>query len=355
MDLGVYSETLSPKEIEKADIVPLLGSLGVTLAQAVPFRNEDCDFDPDQVLPYLELGCRLREYGGRYALWPLLPKVHGYWINERNLDAVDAMADALLEGAHRFGAAPDLLVADVETPWQQMEKAFLPGSSLPDRIGTLIRMYAGNRNPKRFATSVHRLTRIVRRLRQGLAPVSAAVFPFLIADLMNDGHMLQDLLEMPVFPVPFDAYNVMFYNSYIPALAPFLLPKDGADRALYEYMSALTARIGPKTWITLGSTYEGVLPGTEGMVYTAPADMVRDIGAAKAAGVDTIWIYCLEGILFSNIKQARRRTTRESRAFFETILDTPAKRPHPHPGWTLRRTILERVVKDRRKGSYDWS
>ena len=354
MNLGVYCETLSPEALAEPDVLNMLGFFGVTLGHAVRFTEEDGGFDPDQVQPYLELGHRLKEAGGRCCLWPLLPKSMGYWINERNLDGVDRMADALLEGCRRFGGSPDLIVADVETPWRQMEKVFFPGPSATRRLLSYVEMFFSNRRPARFAQAAGRLTEIVERLRAGAAPVSAAVFPFLIMDLVNQGHMLQDTLEMPIFPVPFDAYNAMFYNSYIPATAPRLVPPAGAARALYEYGAELVGRFGEKAWVTLGSTWEGVLPGNEDKVYRRAEELVPDIEAAKAAGVRTMWLYCLEGVLYTDQKLTQRRSIREGLAFFEAMADTPARVPPENRAWTRSRALMERATRDRLKWAYRW-
>ncbi len=354
MNLGIYCETLSPKQLDRPEILSLLGQFNVTLGHGIRFTESNGAFDPEGLLPYLAFGQKLKTAGGRYAIWPLLPKSMGYWINERNLDHVNALAETLIEGCRRFGAKPDLIVADIETPWQQMEKLFFAGPSIPSRLIQGILAYFGNRKPARFAWAATRLSQTVEMLRHELAPVSSAVFPFLIADLVTKGHMLQDVLEMPVFPVPFDAYNAMFYNSYIPKMAPMIIPPAGAPRAAFEYLTELKTHIGEKAWVTLGSTWEGVIPGNQGMHYTHPSQLTQDVAAVKAAGIETIWLYCLEGVLFADQKLTTRRSQKEARAYFEVMGDTPAATPAPHPGWTRGRKILEILVKDRLKGLYPW-
>lgn len=351
-NLGVYCETLSPAELSRPDILELLGRHRVTLGHAIRFEEKDGRFAPDRVAPYLELAERLREAGGKYAFWPLLPKSMGYWINERNIDAVERMTDALLEGCRRWGAKPDLVVADVETPWQQMEQVFFAGPPPWRKAISFLKYMLINRNPRRFAWATARLSEIVRRLQAELAPVSCAVFPFLVADLVNDGNALQDYLEMPVFPVPFDAYNVMFYNSYIPAAVPMLVPPDAASRFLFEYAGELAQRRPGKAWVTLGSTWEGVLPGNEGKVYTRPEQLADDVAAAKAAGIEHLWLYCLEGVLYADQKLTEKRTPKQARAFFEVLQNTEPRRPPVHPIWSSRRPIMERLLKDRFKKSY---
>lgn len=346
MNLGVYCETLSPARLSDPAVLGLLGDYAVTLGHALCFQEAD-RFAPARVMPHLELAAKLRTAGGRYALWPLLPKERGYWINERNLDAADRMIDALLDTFRRQGERPDLLVIDVETPWSQMERVFFPGPSTCRRLISFARFALENRNPRRFAWAVGRLREIVERVRREGIPISSAVFPLLIADLVDDGRALQDYLEMPVFDVGFDAYNAMFYNSYLPQAVPLLIPPEAAPRFLFEYASELRRRFADQAWITLGSTWEGVLPGNEGKVYRAAAQLAPDIAATKAAGVKTIWLYCLEGVLFSDEKLAVRRTRAEAEAFFRTIVDTPASEPSADAHWSRNRSILERLLRDR--------
>lgn len=354
VSLGVYCETLAPRELDRPDVLALLGELGVTLAHAVRFTETGADFDPARVADHLTLGQKVREAGGGFFLWPLLPKLLGYWWNERNLDAGDRLADALLRGIDDAGIRPDGIVLDIEPPWTQMADVVFPGPSAWRRATSFVRYFLENRNPRRYAWSVERLRGIVARLRGAGLTVSSAVFPLLIADLVNDGNLLQDYLEMPVFPVPFDGYNAMFYNSYLPVAAAALLPPGSAPRFLFEYARELIDAGGDRAWVTLGSTWEGVIPGNEGLAYTRADQLTADVAAAKAAGIKTLWLYCLEGVLFADQALAERRNPRDAAAFFRVLRDTPAVEPAPHQGWARRRRAMEWVTRDRKRGAYGW-
>jgi hypothetical protein len=352
MNLGVYCETLSPAALAAPDVLRLLGDHRVALGLAVPFAGADGRFDPAQFFPALALGEKLRRAGAHLAVWPLLPKPLGYWINERNLDAADRLIDALLEACRRFGDRPDLVVFDVETPWPQMEILMFPGLAAWRRVLSGARRLVENRNPRRYAWSCARLGEIVARVRGAGIAASVAAFALLIADLVNDGDFLQDLLEMPVFRPSFDGYNAMIYNSYLPAAAPWLVPPTGAPRFAYEYARELVGRFGARAWATLGSTWEGVLPGNEGKIFRHAADLAPDVAAVKAAGVDTIWLYCLEGVLFRDQQLTERRPPAETETFFRVLAETPARTPAPHAGWTRGRRRLESLARDRLKRFY---
>jgi hypothetical protein len=349
MNLGVYCETLAPQALAARDVVALLGRNQVTLAHAVRFTADDGRFDPAQLFPHLDLGAKLRAQGGRYALWPLLPKSMGYWVNERNLVAVDRLVDTLLEGFRRHGTAPDHVVMDVETPWTQMERTVFPGTPPVRRLLSAVRFALENRNARRFAWSCEKLGQIVARMQRTGVAVSAAVFPLLLADLEAGGDLLQDLLEMPIFGVAYDAYNAMLYNSYLPEALPFLVPREAATRFLFEYAQLLAQRFGERAWVTLGSTWEGVIPGNEGKAYGRATDLAADVAAAKAAGVSTLWLYCLEGVLFADQPLTTRRPLADSQAFFDVLRDTPPAEPPPHDGWTRRRRLLRAVAGLRRR------
>lgn len=354
MNLGVYCETLPPETLAAPDVLRLLGERGVTLAQAVRFDDTNAAFDAARFFPALELGGSLRRAGARLALWPLLPKALGYWINERNLDAVDRLMDALLDACRRFGARPDLVVFDVETPWPQMEILLFPGLPAWRRLLSGARFLVENRNPRRFAWSCRRLAAIVTRLQRERLPVAATVFPLLTADLANGGDFLQDLLEMPVFRPPFDAWNAMVYTSYLPAAAPWLVPPAAAPRYAFECARDLVQRFGAKAWITLGSTWEGVVPGNEGKHYPHAAQLAADVAAVKAAGGETLWLYCLEGVLFGDQRLTERRPRAESEAFFRVLAETPPRTPLPHAGLDRGRSILEALTHDRLRRFYGW-
>ncbi|GEM_PF-2706895 len=354
MKFGVYCETLSPRELSQADVVELLGRHRLTLGHALRFPEDDGRFASERLAEHLALAQALREAGATYCLWPLLPKSLGYWINERNVDATARMVETILEGCVKFGGKPDWLVVDVETPWTQMEAAFFPGPPWYARALSFAKLFLANRNPRRFAWASRRLGEIVRTLQGEGVRVSSAVFPFLIADLIHDGHTLQDYLEMPVFSVPFDAYNAMFYNSYLPTAVPLVVPPGSAQRVLYEYAGELARRVGERAWITLGSTWEGVIPGNEGKSFDRAGLFAPDVAAAKAAGIETLWLYCLEGVLFADRELTARRPLADSEAFFTVLEETPAAVPPPDARWTRNRAILERLLRDRLHRAYGW-
>ncbi len=354
VDIGVYCEILSPTDLSSPEILDLLGKYKVTVGQGVLFYDQMGNFNFRRLFNCLELADRLQEVGVSLALWPLLPKSMGYWINERNLDQFDRLTDSLLEGFHRFGNKPELIIADIETPWNQLASTFMPGPRLWEKILNILMMYIGNRNPTRFAWSVSRLTEIVNKLHHEDILVSCAVFPLLVADLCTKGDMLQDVLEMPVFKVPFAKLNLMFYNSYISKEAPIFIPPGSEQRALYEYGFEMRHHFGENGWLTIGSTWEGVVPGNEGKAYRAPEDLIPDIMAAKAAGIENLWLYCLEGVLFSDQDLSKRRPLSESEQFFSNMKNIQAQIPLEHPGWKRGRNILETLVKDRYKRFYHW-
>jgi hypothetical protein len=354
VELGVYCETLAPEELAEPRFLDLVAEFRLTLGHALVFNDAGGAFSPDHAARHLELAAKVRAAGGRYGIWPLLPKSMGYWPNERNIHEFDRLADTLLASFERYGHTPELIVIDPETPWQQMAAVFFPGPPPWSRALSLAKMLLGNRNPRRFAWATARLREIVGRFQQAGCEVSSAAFPFLIGDLINDGHALQDYLEMPVFPVPFDGFNAMFYNSYLPTAAAPLLPPGSAPRFLFEYAGELAARYGDRAWVTLGSTWEGVIPGNAGHIYRAPVELTDDVAAAKAAGIQTLWLYCLEGVLFSDHALTARRKTSESAGFFSVLRDTPSAEPAQHAGWAARRRLFERLTRDRLRWAYGW-
>ncbi|MDP8222931.1 MAG: hypothetical protein P9L99_06190 [Candidatus Lernaella stagnicola] len=354
MQLGVYCETLTPQRLAEPDVLSLLSEFDVTLAHAIQFTHLGGDFRPEHAARHLEFAAKLKEAGGRYAWWPLLPKAFGYWPNERNLGAFERLIDTLLLACEKYGASPDLIVFDIETPWRQIEKIFFPGVPALDRALAVAKMLLGNRNPRRFAWAAGKLQEIVSRVQCAGIQTAAAAFAFLIADLVRNGHVLQDYLEMPIFPVKFDGYNGMFYTSYVPKAAPMIVPKAGASRFVYEYARVLSENFGDRAWITLGSTWEGVIPGNEGLAYDRPAQLIADAAAAKAAGIGHLWLYCLEGVLYKDQALLKPRTQEERRAFFDVLRSTPTAEPAPHSGWSRGRRRLEWAAGDWLRWSYDW-
>jgi hypothetical protein len=105
----------------------------------------------------------------------------------------------------------------------------------------------------------------------------------------------------------------MIYNTMVAEY--FGATLDEARWMQYEVGLELKRAFGPRTGLSLGLTGTGVL-GDE-PYYRSPLELAPDIAAAKAAGIDDLAIFNLEGILKSP----------DPVAWFQVVIDTAPQVP----------------------------
>ncbi|HOL17999.1 MAG TPA: hypothetical protein PLY40_06900 [Bacillota bacterium] len=255
---------------------------------------------PCLAVPYGRLGAGYARYLYRYgeaglepALWPTLPDSLGYWPHEGNAPEFSDYVREIFQWARNEKVEVPWLAVDLETPyyqWQDINRAH--GAK---KVSLTLRHYWNNRNRLRFAEAAKTYSALQQFLREQGCRTLVPVLPLLELDLLKGGVKLQDYLETPVTPVPWDVISVMQYNSMFIGYSRGLIKP--ADARWHLYMLCLNARrvLGERASISLGTTSTGKL-GNE-PYYASPAEMLPDVEAALAAGITDIAVFCLEGIL----------------------------------------------------------
>jgi hypothetical protein len=127
--------------------------------------------------------------------------------------------------------------------------------------------------------------------------------------------------------VAWDIVSTMIYNSLV--VEQFGVTLDDARWMQYEIGCELRRAFGARAGLSLGLTGVGVL-GDEPH-YSQPQDLAPDIAAAKAAGIDDIAIFNLEGILNSP----------DPAAWFQVAIDTPPAIPR-RTAWAAKERRMRR-------------
>jgi len=278
----------------------------------------------------------LRAYadaGLAVALWLLLPKSIGYWPSERNADAFSAHLDAVFAWADRQRVRVPWIAVDLEMPLPQA-LAYRDSHGLKQTF-TIGRIALANLNARRFARAVTRYTVILNKIHERGAKALCAAHDYIAEDSHLGAPIVQDFLETPVVDVEWDVVSTMIYNSML--VEQFRISPDDARWMQYEVGCELKQVFGERAGISLGLTGVGVL-GDEPH-YTAPSQLAPDIAVAKAAGLEDIAIFNLEGILHST----------DPAAWFQTAIDTPPQVPR-QTAWAAR----ERARRRRLARSIGW-
>jgi len=303
MSLRVWAEFLPYEEASAPSTIQLLRRFDVTLCLSVPDGSVG---DP--------LARVLRAYadaGLGVALWLLLPKSIGYWPSERNAEAFSAHLDAVFAWADRQGVRVPWIAVDLEMPLPQ-GLAYRNSRGF-GRLFTLGRLALSNLNARRFARSVEQYRAILGKIHAHGAKALGAAHDYVAEDFHLGRPIVQDFLETPVVDVAWDVVSTMIYNSMI--AGEFRVALDDARWMQYEIGCELKRAFGERAGLSLGLTGIGVL-GDEPH-YTDPAQLALDVAAARAAGIDDITIFNLEGILKSP----------DPAAWFQVAVDTPPRIP----------------------------
>jgi hypothetical protein len=284
----IWSEFLPPQELGQAATVALCRRFGLEPIVALP---------PQAETPAMaEALARLTRADIRLGLWPLLPDEDGYWPSESNAEAFVDRARVALAFAAAAGARVATLAVDLEPPLALTRQ--LAVGSLRARASLLAEEVAALRHRARRRArraAVARFSGLQHELCDARIETLAAVLPPIVLDLASDTRVWQAVFRTPTTRPGWSVISPMMYTSAIAAL----LPRRSAQVArifLYEAGRALARGIGrERTSLSLGLVAPGKL-GHE-PAYASPAELGHDVAAARAAGVDDLALFSLDGVL----------------------------------------------------------
>lgn len=285
MNIRVWAEFLSPEEMLVNSTMNLLKKYNVTLGMAFP---------PDGMnAVYAKMLASYEQAGVTVMLWPLLPDESGYWANEINAAEFAGRIEKIFDWAEheRFGIP--WLAVDIETPFYQMER--IKNTSGIDRLKHLISAFSENRDRGRFYDSSAAYGNLVGRMHARGVKVAAAAAGPVAEDFVKGAVGIQDALETPVSTVNWDVVSFMIYTSTAVGYGkPFVTPRD-ARWYLYSVMRDMKKLLWNRAGVSIGCTYKGKI--SDEPFYPTPEELLPDMQAAKAALIDDVAIYNLEGIL----------------------------------------------------------
>jgi hypothetical protein len=247
----------------------------------------------------------------RVGLWPMLAHADGRWPNVHNADIFVPFVGEILEAC--LAEAPDQLAIDLEPPIHEF-RALL---GLEAAIVThMLRRRGLRRGASLFAELVAQLH------ARGIESVAALV-PLVLADDGHDGW--QRFLGTPVAGLSFSRVSPMLYTSLFEGYGRGVLRRREAVGLLDAGARVTLRRFGARASVSLGVVGTGVL-GDE-PTYRSARELGEDVAITRAAGIDDIVVYSLDGIL------ARP----PAEAWLDAIVDPP---PAETPVRSLRATAV---------------
>lgn len=318
MKMRVWAEYVTPQEALKPDVMKLLKRYGVALGMAFPPGSVNAD--------YARMLKAYSDEGIEVALWALLPDEQGYWVCERNASEFTDYIKSIYDWADKEKFTIPCVAVDLELPHYQMSEVKSQKNML-QKGSSLIKFMRQNRDKARFYEASRKFELLNEFIHSRGATTLCPISDLVVHDLAAGGTAFQDMLETPVSTVNWDMLSVMIYTSMIAGYSKGLLRPEDARRHLYTTMRAMKEVMGDRAGVSIGVTYVGKLEDEP--YYETPRELLPDMQAAKAAGVEDITIYNLEGIL---------RSARPEE-WFETLLSAEPK----EPGHSVRAEALRAV------------
>lgn len=257
------------------------------------------------------------------GLWPLLDDDQGYWPSEGNVAGFCTRVARARAFAARAGVEVATVAVDLQPPLAMSYQ--VRSGSMRARghlfVDALRERQSGECAPAR-ARAVSRFADLAAHLHRDGIETLAAVLPPVVVDLNTDTTLWQDLLRTPVVAPRWSVLSPLAYTSMLATLLPRPV-RTHAHVVVYELGRGLmraTARVGggPVPW--RASLSLGMLgSGKAGAVATmnGPDELERDVASARAAGVDDLALFSLEGLL----------ACREPEAWLLALTRTPPRAP----------------------------
>lgn len=288
MDTRIWCEFTPPEEVRKKHIVDALKKYNVTLNYKLEYGHDNQDF--------YEMIKAYNDNAVPVSIWATLSDDMGYWINERNAAHFDAYVRELVEKLECKGLKIKGLCIDLETPLEDIKNLSEP-KTLISPLKTYAKMLTANLNKQRFNEARRVLAETAHYLRgKGLESYAACV-RHCYYDIRFNSELLQNALEIPVFDVDWDKYNLMYYATMIRNEMKRIKRVD-VDYLIYHQVSHLKEVLKDKLAISVGVTNIGKL-GNE-PYYDDIKVFEKDMGILKGIGIDSISLFSLDGITEEN-------------------------------------------------------
>jgi len=250
-----------------------------------------------------------RDAGAGVGLWPMLDDADGRWASAANAGRFCAFARALLDALDAGDVRPDCIAIDLEPPI--------------DRLRQLVRGRL-RPPPDRGNDAVAHYRALIADIEQRGIAVVAAVMPTAILSRHADRRGWQHFFETPVDAIPFGRVSAMVYTSLLEGYSRGMVGRRDARVMLARLAAEARAHLGDRASVSLGCVGTGAL-GDE-RTFRSVAELGDDVAIARAAGVDHIALYNLEGVL--------ARPPAEQ--WLDALVDTPPAEAMPPATWRAR-------------------
>ncbi|MGE0872521.1 MAG: hypothetical protein AB7P03_28455 [Kofleriaceae bacterium] len=222
--------------------------------------------------------------------WLLLPEADGYWPNEHNIPATRHAVLAFAQWRQAESLPIDWIVFDLEMPLARTR-------AVTEAIGNDgqfagIELIKQGRDPVAFAAHRAELAALIDEVHALGLRAAAVTYPMVLDDAGDGDTDIEDELDVPITGIDWDEASFMVYQSLI---YDFSGEWHGQE-VIHSYATTAREQWGDRAAVALG------IVGTAGidpvaMPYPDAATLAADRAAARAAGVDRVSAYSLDGVL----------------------------------------------------------
>ncbi|MHA1699663.1 MAG: hypothetical protein ACTSWN_12535 [Promethearchaeota archaeon] len=319
-------EFLKPKDIIEQNAVELLAETNAHLALKQSFEELQDDAFKLMLSKFKDLGI-----SKNFIPWPMLPVEDGYYANEISVDKFSSLVKKTLDWyCDNNFEIPDGILVDLEPPTdpeavKKAEQVRLEGKKEEKKSGGLdVMAFVGkiidnideNMNEKRFNEAAHKFSEMQDMVHEYGTQCIAVALPLAYEDIFDGKLLLQDFMTVPIThdECMWDHINWMIFNTDYVAATKGIITNEDYRHLLYVYAKEFINRLGKeRSSITLGITHIGIQDTRA--IQTDPELYRLEASALLSAGMDSIGIYALDGVL----KQ------KNPKAWIETVLRADPK------------------------------
>ncbi len=284
----VWAEYLEPEQVLEPQVMSLLKKFDINLCMAFP-----ADGMNDRYERFLK---EYEQAGIPVTLWTLLDDNLGYWPSERNAKDFVKHVARVFDWTDSAGARFPWLAVDMELPHYYLKQ--IKGATDPVSLATTAyNIFKENRDTGRFYDTAATLNKMIEVVHAHGTKVLAAASDFTAVDIAGETISIQDSLETPISPVNWDVVSFMSYTSLMTGYSKGIMKTADARWWMYKVAREMKRVLWNRAGMSIGVTYVGKLEDEK--YYEMPDELVPDMQAVKAALIEDISVFCLEGMLRS--------------------------------------------------------
>lgn len=222
--------------------------------------------------------------------WLLLPDALGYWPHAGNAEIFAETAHRLMDWIAAEQLPLPVLIADLEP--SLADSLHLRQLLLQRHLPALWSHLRQSQRALKLAEAREVYNQLIHELHQRGTQAWAVTYPLVVEDAQASNTCFQELLQLPVTGVNWDALSLMTYRSSFRDLLGFAL----SPHFVKGYFEDARTCFGQQLQVQAALGVVGTVGKLSESGYKDPSELAADCEAARQAGVSEIQIFSLDGM-----------------------------------------------------------